>query len=162
MKQDKIPCVGLFGTCGGSRWRDPFMKAYDERGFNYYNPQVDNWEPWMAKEEADHLAQDAIILFPVTSETYGLGSLAETGYSILQALRRDSRREFIIMIDDHLDDSLTDEALCKESMRGRKLISSHLAKINMSNVHVVVSLEDMLELSIRLYRAYDILLADTA
>jgi hypothetical protein len=150
-------CIGLFGTCGGSKWRDPFMKAYDERGFVYYNPQVDNWEPWMAKEEAEHLAEDAIILFPVTSETYGLGSLAETGYSILQALRLDRRREFIAMIDDHLDDTLTDEALRKESMRGRKLITSHLAKINMSNVHVVMSLESMLELSIKLYRAYEIL-----
>lgn len=152
-------CIGLFGTCGGSRWRDPFMAEYTKLGFDYYNPQVDNWEPWMAKEEAEHLAQDAIILFPVTSESYGLGSLAETGYSILQALRMDKRREFIILIDDHLDDSLKDEALRKESMRGRKLILSHLqkAKANFATVHIVETLEEMRELSIKLYRAYEIL-----
>ena len=150
-------CIGLFGTCGGSKWRDPFIKRYEELGFDYYNPQVDNWEPWMAKEEADHLAQDAIILFPVTDETYGLGSLAETGYSILQALRRDKRREFVIMIHDHLSDVLDNPELCKESTRGRKLISSHLAKINMANVHIVGDLDTMLELSVKLYQAHQIL-----
>ena len=150
-------CIGLFGTCGGSKWRDAFIKRYEELGFNYYNPQVDDWEPWMAKEEAEHLAQDAIILFPLTSETYALGSLAETGYSILQALRLDNRREFVIMIQSDLDEVLDNEDLRKESMRGRKLVKSHLAKINMSNVFIVDTLEEMLELSIKLYKAHQIL-----
>lgn len=150
-------CIGMFGTCGGSRWRDAFIDAYNDLGYKWYNPQVDDWEPWMAEAEAEHLANDSLILFPVTSESYGLGSLAETGYSILQALRLDKRRDFIIMIDNFLDDCLDNEELKKESLRGRKLIRRHLAKIKMSNVHVVHTLDEMLNLSIRLYRAQQII-----
>lgn len=37
-------CVGLFGTCGGSEWRKPFIEAFDEKGIDYFNPQIDDWE----------------------------------------------------------------------------------------------------------------------
>lgn len=49
-------CVGLFGTCGGSRWRDAFMARYDELDITYYmvmierdlDPSLD--DPIMRKE----------------------------------------------------------------------------------------------------------------
>lgn len=30
-------CVGLFGTCGNSQWRVPFMEAFKEAGIEYFN-----------------------------------------------------------------------------------------------------------------------------
>ena len=80
-------CIGLFGTCGNSRWRDAFIEKYKELGIAFFNPQVEDWTPDCAVEEARHLAEDRIILFPVTSETYGIGSIAETGFCVLQAIR---------------------------------------------------------------------------
>ena len=111
------PCVGLFGTCGGSRWRDPFMKRYGELGIQFFNPQVEDWKPEDAEAEADHLAEDAIILFPITGETYGTGSLAETGFSALQAIKLNRHRDFVVMIERELDPPLNDQVARKESIR---------------------------------------------
>jgi hypothetical protein len=144
-------CIGLFGTCGGSKWRAPFMSRYTELGLTHYNPQVEDWNPECAVEEAAHLAQDMVILFPVTSETYATGSLAEVGFSILQAINLDDRREFVIMIEQHLDDSLDDALMRKESLRARALVLEHLKKLRLSNVYFVDTLEQMLEVSLQLY-----------
>ncbi len=77
-KDPNVVTVGLFGTCGGSLWREPFEAKYNEQGIVFFNPQVDDWNPSMADIEAQHLAEDEIILFPITGETYGTGSLAES------------------------------------------------------------------------------------
>lgn len=147
-------CIGLFGTCGKSKWRDPFITMYDKNNINFFNPQVDDWEPSMAEKEAHHLAHDAVILFPVLGETYGLGSLAETGFSILNALKLDDHRHFVIMIEKDLDEKLkSNPELYKESARARALIKEHLSKIHFSNVYVVDSLEKMLNISVVLYGA---------
>lgn len=145
--------IGLFGTCGNSRWRGPFMARHRELGINYFNPQVENWEPSCAEEEARHLADDQIILFPITDETYGLGSLSEVGFSILQAIRLDDRREFIIMIDRNLLDVLSDQNLRKESFRARALVAQHLKKLRLPNLYLVDALSEMLEVSIQLYKS---------
>ncbi len=151
-------CVGLFGTCGKSTWRrDMFLPVYESMGMisgvDYFNPQVENWEPALAKVEAEHLAEDSIILFPVTSETYGLGSLAETGFSIMQALKFEERRDVVLMIDDGLDESLmTDKTAARESLRARALVKAHISRIRRPGVYLVESLEQMLDLSVRLYK----------
>ena len=54
-------CIGLFGTCGGSKWRDKFIAKYNERGIEFFNPQKDDWKPEDAEIEADHLANDGVI-----------------------------------------------------------------------------------------------------
>src|SRR5271156_2620325 len=97
-KDQNSVTIGLFGTCAGSQWREPFKAAYEIEQITYFDPQVPNWTPECAVVEAEHLADDEIVLFPVTGESYGTGSLAETGFSILQAIRLDDRRDFIIMI----------------------------------------------------------------
>lgn len=148
--------VGLFGTCGGSKWREPFMAKYNEEGVSFFNPQVDDWDESMAKAEAWHLANDKVVLFPITSETYATGSLSEVGFSILQAIRLDDRRDFIVMIDETLDETLTDKVARMESLRARALVRNHLEKQNLSNVYLVDSLEDMLELSMHLHKAAEI------
>lgn len=146
-------CVGLFGTCGNSRWRDSFIERYDVEDVEFFNPQVDDWKPECAVEEARHLANDAVILFPITSETYGTGSLAETGFSILNAIRLDDRRDFVILIEQDLDESLSDPVARKESLRARALVREHLRKLHLSNLYVVESLDEMLDVSLTLYAA---------
>ena len=148
-------CIGLFGTCGNSRWREPFMAKYQELGLNFFNPQVADWKQEDAEIEAKHLTEDAVILFPVTGETYGTGSLAEVGFSILQAIRLDDRRDFIIMIEKQLASKLVEEnpVTAKESMRSRALVVQHLRKLNLPNVYLVDTLDDMLAISAVLYGA---------
>ena len=101
--------------------------------------------------EAQHLAEDPIILFPVTNETYAGGSLAETGFSILQAVRLDDRREFVIMVSKDLSEELNDQVARKESLRARALVNEHLRKLRLPNVYLVDNLEEMLDISLRLY-----------
>jgi hypothetical protein len=149
-------CIGLFGTCGGSTWREDFIKQYYDaslgRIINYYNPVVTDWNPECAKEEASHLANDSIILFPVLDETYAFGSLTEIGFSVLQALRLDDRRDLVVLIEDHLTEELMkDEDLAKESLKGRALVYEHLKKLALPNVYLVDTLDEMREVSIALY-----------
>ncbi|MDB5194482.1 MAG: hypothetical protein JWN50_496 [Parcubacteria group bacterium] len=153
-KRPGIVTVGLFGTCGGSKWRHSFKERYSMDGIHFFDPQVENWDPSMAAIEADHLAEDEIILFPVTSETYGIGSLAETGFSVLQAIRLDDRRDFVIMIDMHLDEALHENSLAaKESLRARALVRKHLEKLRLSNLFLVDNLDEMLAVSLDLCKA---------
>ena len=147
-------CIGLFGTCGGSTWRNGFIEKYNELGINFFNPQKDGWTPEDAEVEAEHLADDSLILFPVLSETYGLGSLAETGFSVAQAMRLDDRRDFVILVDPKPSDELaSNAALYKESTRNRALVKAHLKKLNLPNVYVVDTLDEMLDVSVALYKA---------
>ena len=151
-------CIGLFGTCGRSHWRDDFIKKYDESKIVFFNPNVADWKPEYVKAEAHHLANDAVILFPITKETYATGSLSEVGFSILQAIRLDDRRSFVVLIDQSLDDDLmTDNPqLAKESLRSRALVLEHLKKLNLPNIYVVDNLDDLLSVSIVLYRAVEV------
>jgi len=146
--------IGLFGTCGGSTWRTDFMSTYDQEGIPFFNPQVEDWDPSMAEIEADHLANDGIVLFPITGETYGTGSLSETGFSILQAINLEKDRYFVLMIDMVLDDVLQSNAdLHKESMRARALVKQHLKKLSLKNVFLVDSLEEMKDVSLILHKS---------
>jgi len=147
--------VGLFGTCGDTVFRETmFIPFFEENNIPYFNPQVKEWDPSMAKLEAEHLANDGAILFPITRDTYSLGSLAEAGFSILNAIKLDDRRDFVILIDDDLmPDLMEDKNLAKESLRSRALVKQHLLKLNFSNVYLVNTLSTMLGLSKSLWEA---------
>lgn len=145
------PIIGLFGTCGGSKWRDKFIEKYDEQGIYYFNPNKENWNRNDAKIEAEHLKEDEIILFPVTGETYGTGSLSEVGFSIMQAIDQNRGAKIVVMIESDLDESLNDPIARKESIRSRSIILEHLNKIQAKNVYVVDDLETMLDISIGLH-----------
>ena len=169
-------CIGLFGTCGNSTWRsDLFIPAYEKFGWrkctsakswdgeNFFDPQLPGtmWDDILAaggnpaKVEAEHLAEDAVICFPVTNETYAAGSLAEVGFSILNAIRLDDRRDFIVLVDPKVDQKLVDAnpVAAKESLRARALVLAHLKKQRLSNLYLVPTLEDMLAVSIALFKA---------
>lgn len=151
-------CIGLFGTCGKTTWRkDLFIPEYERLGLvsgvDFFNPQVNDWKPELAEVEACHLAEDSIILFPVTSETYATGSLAETGFSILQAIKFDDRRDMVVMIDGHLDAPLMEnQTMAMESLRARALVRRHLLKLPYTNLYIVDTLLEMRDLSIMLYQ----------
>jgi len=143
--------IGLFGTCGGSKWRDPFKLKYAEKGITYFDPNKIDWKEEDAIEEARHLAEDDIILFPITNETYGTGSLSEVGFSILNAIRLDKQRHFVVMIENGLLPELNNQTARKESLRSRALVAQHLKKLELKNLYVVESLAEMLEISLDLF-----------
>lgn len=143
--------IGLFGTCGGSTWRVPFKKKYDELGIEYFDPQVDDWNEEFAKIEAQHMAEDAVLLVPITGQTYSLGSLSEIGFHILQVARLESRHDIVVFVEQKLDAKLDNEALRSESLRMRTLAAAHLKQQRLENLYVVDSLEQMLELSLKAY-----------
>jgi hypothetical protein len=145
--------IGLFGVCGNTTWREGFMAEYAELGIEFYNPQVADWKPELAQIEAEHLVTDSVVLFPITSETYALGSLAETGFSALATYRALGARSLIVLVDAGVTDALKAEnpTLAKESIRARALVKAHLSKVDHPNVHIVDTMEEMLELSIAIY-----------
>lgn len=145
--------IGLFGTCGDSLWRNDFIKKYNELNIPFFNPQVSDWKPEYAENEAFHLSNDKIILFPITEETYATGSLAEVGFSILNAIKLNDKRNFVIYITDFLSPELKDESLRRESLRARILVKQHLKQINIGNVYEADSLSNLLDISLCLYES---------
>lgn len=151
--------VGLFGTCGGSAWRAPFMQLLAAHGVPYFNPQVENWTPELADIEAWHLANDRLILFPVTDETFGFGSLAETGFSLQSALALNDSRFVVLHIAPEVSEALkaAHPEQAEASRRARKLALAHLAHVRHPNVFVASSLQDMLAKTMKLYAALELL-----
>ncbi|MEO5949097.1 MAG: hypothetical protein ABIP74_01715 [Candidatus Saccharimonas sp.] len=145
------PCIGLFGTCGGSKWRVPFIQRFSALHFNFFNPQVDvdEWKEEYSEVEAEHFVNDEIILFPITDETDGLGSLSE----VLNMFNNSQGRDFVIMIHKTVDpEKVTDPAVAKASNRTRALVTAHLKKLDMPNVLIVPTLEAMIMAADELYR----------
>ena len=98
--------------------------------------------------------EDDIILFPVTGETAGLGSLAETGFSMFQAMKTNMNRYFVFMVDAECDPlKVLDPVLAKESRRARALVRAHLRKNQHPNVFVCGDLDQMLPVSLMLHRS---------
>lgn len=150
-------CIGLFGTCDKNRWRDPFMAKYDELGIEYFNPMVDNWHAGMVPLEAQHLAEDEIVLFPILGWSYAEGSLSEMGFGPLKAMRQNMNRSFVFFVENTLHERLTDPERCKASLRSRELVLGHLAQTTAPNIYVVRSLGEMLEVSLQLYQSHKML-----
>jgi hypothetical protein len=157
---DRKITIGLFGTCGSSKWRDKFISLYESRGIDYFNPVKENWKPEDATVEAEHLENDKIICFPITDETFAFGSLGEVGFSILQAIKMDQNRDIIVMIDPDvklneswmsMNESATAEIQRKDSIKMRALVMAHLKKIKYPNVYIVKDLKNMLDLSMYLH-----------
>ncbi len=150
-----MACIGLFGTCGNSRWRDDFISCYEQRGIRFFNPQVPEgtWHPGLVADENRHFVEDDIILFPVTAETTGQGSLAEIGFSILNALRQNRMRFFIFLIEEGCLAPEATPAEIEGSVRSRQLVKKKLAKeaADHHNIFLVGSLAEMLDLSLRLH-----------
>lgn len=85
-----------------------------------------------------------------------MGSLAETGFSIMQAVNSNTDRSVVIMVAKDVNEALriADPVLAKESLRARALVRAHLKKLQKRNVYIVNSLEEMLNVSVRLYNVH--------
>lgn len=151
--------IGLFGTCGKSTWRKEFIQKYEEQGIAFFNPQVDNWSPECADNEAWHLINDDIILFPVTDETFASGSLAETGFSIASALNNSHNRFVLIYVAPDVSEALKESNLlaAQESKRARTLVLAHLRTLTNPRVILVSSLAQMLTCSLKVHSALSLL-----
>jgi len=118
---------------------------------------VDDWHPGMVPLEAQHLAEDEIIFFPILGWSYAEGSLSELGFGPLKAMRQNRNRSFVYIIETELHERLTDPERCKASLRGRKLLLGHLAEIDAPNIYVVKTLEQALATTINLYNIHQAL-----
>ena len=130
------------------------MAKYDSLGIPYFNPMVDDWHPGMVPLEAQHLAEDEVIVFPVLGWSYAEGSLSELGFGPLKAMRQNRNRSFVYLIETELHERLTDPERCKASLRSRKLLLGHLKEIDAPNIYVVNSLDLALGCTIDLYKSH--------
>ncbi len=158
MEQREI-CIGMFGTCDNSDWRQFFKDIYNQAGIEYFDPNKEDWSAHAdryAREEAEHLANDEIILFPVLGWSLGQGSLSEMGFGPLRALRNNKNRSFIVLVDQELHERLDDEdaARRKDSLRSRKLVLAHLKQLDLSNIYIVDNLDQMLAVSLEVHAAH--------
>lgn len=147
--------IGLFGTCGKSIWRNDFIKEYNSLSISFYNPQVENgmWKPELAYDENFHFFTDEIVIFCITDESPSLGSLAETGFSVLSILHKNIKnRYFIVFIDSNCIDGSSNDII-EESIRVRKLVKSKLEvlKSEFSNLIICNSIDEVKNTSIQLY-----------
>ena len=158
--------IGLFGTCGQSTWRKDFIEMFNENKIEFFNPQLGEgeWNPDHADEfvrnENYNLKHNKIILFPVTSETTGQGSLAEIGFSVADTIRHIQKdtalkeRYLIVFIDLDCNDPKASIEQIEESKRSRKLVLSKAileADIN-PRVFISQSLKEMKELSLEIHK----------
>lgn len=90
--------IGLFGTVAGSNWRDEVMARLDQEDVAYFNPVVPDWTPEFAEIESQHLVTDRVIMVVITGESESYGSLAETGWAALSAMK--NGQTVIFMIED--------------------------------------------------------------
>ncbi len=118
----KEPVVGLFGTCGTSKWRDDIIDFLKFHGIPYFNPLREDWKHEYIAEENKHLNEDDIIVFAITNETNGFGSLGEIGFSFLNSLK--SEQKVIIYIENDCADPKSDPKTIKESVNARALVKT--------------------------------------
>ena len=80
---DDVKSVGLFGSCGPSRWRqDIAIPMLAAAGVSYFNPVVDNWTSDCMAIEAYHKDHDTNILLVIDRATLGIASMVEAAFLI--------------------------------------------------------------------------------
>jgi len=163
---DFASTVGLFGTCGASRGREPLIERFSAEGIPFFNPQVAEgaWHPGLVALENEHLRKDGLVVFAVTEETTGQGSLAEIGFSILNAYRSNRSRCLVYLIAATCADPKASETQVAESLRSRALVSSKLADEARSNPYLYLarSLADLPDMVTDLWKAQEAMRAAAA
>jgi hypothetical protein len=118
------------------------MKRFDSAGIKYFNPVVKDWTPACAEAEAQHLASDRALLFAITDETEGVGSLAETGWAARSA-GKNQQNIFFVIQDYHEPGKPVDPK--NPSNRARALVRAHAKK---AGVPVYSDLEAALDAAV--------------
>jgi hypothetical protein len=133
--------IGLFGTVGESTWRDGVMARLEQEGIAYFNPVVPEWKPEHAEIESQHLATDRVILFVITGEWESYGSLAETGWAALSAVK--NKQTAVFVIQDFQGSPWS------AANRARKLVRTHAEK---AGVKVYEDVETAVTAAIQAFR----------
>lgn len=121
--------VFLMGTAGNSTWRKAFEDRLEAEGLNYFNPVKPNWTPDDAAIEAEALADSSAIVLIVTTDTDSFGSLAEIGFTILNAVLgafQNGQQVFLCVEQYTGDEAKAHDA----SKRTRDLVLAHLEKLD--------------------------------
>lgn len=117
--------VGLFGTCGDSKWREdvaiPILKNH---GVEFFNPVVPDWKPEHAEIEAKHAAEDAVIMLVITDETTAIASMAESGWLAAQAILR--KQQLVVVLQDMKPE---DDSAGLRINKTRNLIRKHIDEL---------------------------------
>ncbi len=88
--------VFLMGTSGSandpkrSKWREPIKAVCKQLGLDCYDPTsiTGNWDETVGRHEVALLQESKIVVMAITADTAGVGSLAESGWAALSALKR--------------------------------------------------------------------------
>lgn len=149
--------IGLFGTCGKSKWRDHFIRTYETDTISYFNPVKKDWKPEDAVNEANHMANDEIIVIAILGETFSTASLAEVGFAVINTLL-DQSKYAIIYLEKEVTAELKDSnpQAAKESNNARKIVWQHLLKVTEATdrIYLAESLEDARNKSLEYYNEY--------
>ena len=115
--------VGLFGTCGDSRWReDVAIPLLEKANVSYFNPVVKDWNEEAMKNEAHHAANDQVIMLVITGETTAIASMAESGWVALQCVL--TGRSLIVVLED-----MPTEDPALRINKVRNLLRQHISKL---------------------------------
>lgn len=147
--------VGLFGVCETTTWRKDVITQLENAGIDYFNPQLEpgQWTDAFVPIEAENLASDGVIVFVINEDSYGMGSLAEVGFGILNALK--NSQDIVIYIAPTVNSALMEAnpKLADASVRTRKLVMGHLKMFSnprdFPEINVVTSLVDLINTTIK-------------
>ena len=143
--------IGLFGTCGKSKWRYPFIVKYTNLNIPYFNPQSLPSIPERSKIEAQQLNENDIIIIAITNEEYSIASLSEVGIALNKTVQNNEKNRILVYIDSEIMPELNNKEMKSASLRARKILAQHL-RFTPVNVIVVDNLDELLRNSIFIYR----------
>lgn len=111
--------IFLGGSCNPTTWRmDSAMPYFEAHNIQYYNPQVEEWYPALAEEEARAKENAFLLFFVIDSSTRALASVLEVTEHICRG------RILVLVIENVLEGSkingeVITEKQCKDLNRAR-------------------------------------------
>jgi Nucleoside 2-deoxyribosyltransferase like len=141
--------VFLMGTAGNyndpnrSKWREPIKAACARLGIECFDPVVPVWNEETGRKEAEALRTARVLVMAITSDTVGVASLAESGWTVLSAILRKQavglyvdpeykgERLNVSTVMARIDTLINGgtETIEDASRRARKLVNSHASKL---------------------------------
>lgn len=134
----KPVAVALFGTCGESRWREPFVDYCEKSGLDFFNPQLKpgQWKPDAAQHyvqaELHYFEKAPLVVFAITDETLSSISLMEVGFSLYHLLVNKAahkKQELFVFVDDSCNAANTGTQALNESIKTRKMLKKKLKDV---------------------------------
>ena len=144
--------VGLFGTCGASKWReDVVIPILEKAGVAYFNPVVAEWNDEAQRNEVDHSANDQVVVMAITGETSGIASMAELGWQVATA---ESRGQSVVIFLEDMPNDLKDETGASLRInKARALIRKYIQNHDSPKVVLASNLEEVAQLAVKLMGA---------